>query len=168
MPNADPYNEPTHCKLCGLEFTKSDFVSGGMHTALPYDCFTFNFWAEKYVWRLRGDLVVRAPMFSAHPDGTAPTPNQLALRIGHAHYAVVNAIVPRHSGFMGFGGVTMYAKVFAGPLAGTLVAANDWWSQGDIPPEWQLMLPDNARFITKEEYDRLRVAQDQAPAPPTH
>jgi hypothetical protein len=145
----------THCKLCGGEFAKNAFISGNMHAGVNSDCFLFNFWAEKYVWHLRGDLVVPTPMFSSLMlRQPAPQTRQLALRIGHIHYAVVNALVPKHSGFMGFGGATMYADVFNGPHHGTLVAANDWWCQGDIPPEWQLMLPDNARFIEKEEYDR--------------
>lgn len=157
----------TNCIVCGGPLDPRH-SSADCHTSFgtdPDDCFSFHFWSQKYAWHRRGDLVVPTPFDSppAFKSGANANRNQLALRIGHTHYAVVNAVVPRHSGFMGHGGALMFAEVLEGPHAGTLVAANDWWCQGGIPEGWQIMLPDNARFIDKEEYERL-LAIGAAPA----
>lgn len=148
----------THCILCGGELGRNQ--SGGCHTTFGRvpdgDCFSFLFWAEKYAWRLRGDVSVKTPLSRSWVGSNKdPEPKQYAIRIDGAHYAVQNQMVRDKGQFMGFGGATMYAAVTDGPNLGVLIKANNWWHQGSIPEVWRLMLPDNARFIEKEEYDRL-------------
>lgn len=156
----------TNCIVCGgpLDPRAS---SGDCHTTFgsaplddDIDCFSFHFWSEKFTWRKRGDIVVGTPRSSKFTIAApVPDPPQYALRIDGTHYAVQNVMFARSSGFMGFGGSVMYAEVTEGPHTGLLIKANNWWCQGGIPIEWRLMLPDNARFIDKEEYDRLIVDQ---------
>lgn len=151
----------THCIVCGGPLDPG-WSSGGCHSYNRgfkpdvHDCFSFHFWSQKFAWRVRGDLAsVDTPYDGSHIP-RAESPRQYAVRIDGHHYCVVNTLVDRrNAGFLGFGGAVQYATITDGPNAGVVINANNWWSQGPIPPEWRTMLPDNARFITKEEYDSL-------------
>lgn len=38
---------------------------------------------------------------------------------------------------------------------GRLVVSQNLWQNGEIPPEFREQLPDNARFVTKDEFTNL-------------
>lgn len=131
------------CEICGA---RSDTVQFQYVDVCSEACFHTKFWNEKVAWREAGDIVL---------DRHAAPTRSWPIRVEGKHYVadVPAGIQPRRS-FMGFGGAVWYGVFFDGPHAGVLFQSNNVWHQGDIPESHRKRLPDNARFISKEEYDR--------------
>lgn len=55
------------------------------------------------------------------------------------------------SSFRGFYGAPFYIEFFDGRK----VRTTNLWANGEIPDEFKDQLPDNAKFITKDEYEGL-------------
>lgn len=63
--------------------------------------------------------------------------------------------------FLGFSGAVFYILFTAGPHRGKLRVTNNLWHQGDIPDAYKEALPDNAVFLSKEEFLSLVLDQGQ-------
>lgn len=142
------------CEVCGRRRSPDGEL-------FPYlgicsqECFYFNFWAEKVLWRMRGDRRVWTPARSRAPDTeVVRVATPYVVRIGNRHYLVENRILRAPPSSLGMGGVVVSALVTDGPNKGVLIHSNNWWCQGVIPEAWRQLLPDNAVFLDKEEYER--------------
>lgn len=60
------------------------------------------------------------------------------------------------SSFRGFDGRPFYIEFFDGRK----VRTTNLWSNGEIPDEFKDKLPDNAKFITKDEYEGINTNDD--------
>lgn len=43
--------------------------------------------------------------------------------------------------------------MYAQKTDGTVLVSNDVWYQGEVPEAFKHIIPDNAKFITKEQYE---------------
>ena len=93
-------------------------------------CFLCNFWLQKLNFRVDPTYVNRIVV------------------IGSSHYILGDATKP--SNWNGFGGRWFYIKF----NDGSIVKTCDLWHQGSIPARWQPVMPNNASFITKEEFEQ--------------
>lgn len=100
------------------------------HTSVMLNhCFSCTHWHEK--------LDMRAN----------PKYNGRIFVIDGRHYILGTGKTPHRDN--GFGGSAMYIKEKNGELHMTC----DLWHQGEIPWHWRSLMPDNACFLTKEEYN---------------
>lgn len=60
------------------------------------------------------------------------------------------------SDFRGFGGFPHYIKFFDGRV----VKTTNLWANGKVPEEYRDKLPDNAEFISQDEYEKLKEKQN--------
>lgn len=112
-------------------------------TATDLTAFSRRFWSEKVEWAEAGDQT---------PKGS------YAVRVEGKHYAGdLEAGLVRNDGrqFLGFSGAVWYIQFTSGPHAPKLFRTNNLWFQGDIPADMRDRLPDNAKFLKKEEYYQL-------------
>lgn len=80
--------------------------------------------------------------------------NQIVARNNDKHQVVINHKVyyianENAIGERGFDGATYYIKFFDGRI----VKTTNLWANGEMPEEYYELLPDNAKWTTKEEYE---------------
>jgi hypothetical protein len=128
------------CTVCGAERSSKQFQF--MHEC-SRECFHKAFWNEKLEWADAGDRT---------PEGS------YTVRIDGRHYVGnLEAGLVRNDGrqFLGFSGAVWYIQFLSGPHAPKLFITNNLWHQGDIPADVRSRMPDNAKFLKKEEYYQL-------------
>lgn len=132
-----------HCKVCGVNF-KSWWQSSPDHKRRKEVgiCSTCDFWVEKLsvkdqpnVARINGKHYILGNELEAVLDPSESF-TELFKRLESTH--------PRKQG-MGMSGA-LWAIRFSD---GRVVFTNDLWHQGDIPEEFQVMLPNNAEFMSR-------------------
>lgn len=133
----------THCSVCGKEdgyrnppkqvnpttLDPDEFIEGDIKRIMIEKkcCFSCAFWFDK-IEKLKNNprwLIIDGQSYVFNP------------------YNENN-----YSYFKGFGGRVMYAQ----KTDGTVLISNDVWHQGEIPEAFKQIIPDNAKFITKEQY----------------
>ena len=87
-------------------------------------CFSCGFWRLKILNPLPNRIIIKGTHYVFEKD----TDNYFKGSGGRAHYARLNN--------------------------GTVLCSKNVWYQGEIPKQFRKDLPNNAVFITKEEYDR--------------
>ena len=150
--NRSLFTDRGACKVC---YKVGKFFSGGCCST---ECFSVNFWMEKVVWQMRGDVVLDERTHEV-TDSWAIRPARYGdLRSTRLHFVCVPDRLYSGAGFHGFGGAMWYFKMVAGPHVGRIIRSNNVWCQGDIPLEFTALLPINAKVLTKEEYDAQTAA----------
>lgn len=61
--------------------------------------------------------------------------------------------VPRGWNSLGCGGRKMYVNIEGKGI----VASNNCWCQGNVPDVFKDLMPDNATWVTKEEFDKASI-----------
>ena len=120
------------CIECGAQLTFEWADEFMTQIRLRRMCFTCNFWQEKVEWT----------------DG---------IRIEGTHYHASSEDVPQRTIFRGFGGSPHYIEMFDGRL----IESRNLWCQGAVPHNWKERLPDNARFLKKDEFEARSKAHEQ-------
>lgn len=129
MPKID-VRDMHKCKICGAPQNLDSFDQRAIITkkmANEQLCFNCAFWKDKVDNPVPGREII---------DG--------------CHYTFHPWIENRH-GFMGHAGQSYYIL----HNDGTVLRSNNVWFQGTIPERFKAMLPDTAKIITKEAYDRI-------------
>lgn len=119
-----------HCQEC---FVMETNVYGvGVQTQMQSRklCFNCNFWYSE--WQVCGNI------HSVIRDGSA--------------YYIGNEDAPLNPGIRGFDGRAFYLEMFFGPLKGRLVKTTNLWAKGHIPAHFVARMPNNAFFITADDY----------------
>lgn len=96
--------------------------------------FNASYWQMYILARQHGDL-------TASGDKVA--------RINGRHYTIGRKKPHTHLELRqaGFGGREFRIRFVSGPHAGQTVVTHNLWSQGAIPDEFRIQLPDNAEFV---------------------
>lgn len=131
MTLAEWLDHPGQCKECGnmIGSTKYCFPTPQkMHKHQV--CFTCLFWREICERPAEKRIVVDGCVYC--DGGDKP------------------GLTEREVGFMGFGGRRFYIR--RGEQVWT---TNDLWHNGKVPPHFIGRLPNNAEFLTKEEYEEV-------------
>lgn len=123
------------CLICNKAKEDLDeFIEGNIKSIMIKEncCFTCAFWKDKI------------ETFKNNPnwlivDGCSYV----------AHELVDKEYAKTH--FVGHGGRMFYFK----KNDGTLIKSNNVWCQGDISEPFKELIPNNAVFLTKEEYENL-------------
>lgn len=108
------------CKVCGKDFNPEKMLFAKLHLCSE-ECFTTDFWLEKV--RQKDD------------------PNQVIIE-GECYYIGEENCA---RSFRGFGGHEFIIK----RNDGKLIKTTNLWYNGEIPPAFRFLLPDNATFIEK-------------------
>lgn len=120
-----------NCKICGNTFDSSHFSSPVQKVMTDRCiCFTCYHWLQQHELDVNGEN-------------------------GHArNYAIIDRthyVLCPHTDMnwpKGHGGHKFYIQFNDGRVE----MCDNMWCQGDIPKEFDEMMPDNAKFITEEEY----------------
>jgi hypothetical protein len=145
------YNEVY--ELGGLFFAYSESYSGGASRSVGHRTQDEavadleesaqshrNFWDEKVEWRKAGD---RCPQIG-EPQGAR------VIRAGHMHYVIgveLRDDQKRHPdarASLGHGGRKFVFRMLD---TGEVITSTNVWSQGEIPAEYWVRLPDNAELL---------------------
>lgn len=119
------------CHLCGSEIGLSEYNQKEklvQKMKNEHICFKCAFWKDKAEHPAPGREII---------NGT--------------HY-MFNKWNSDDHGFRGCGGSSHYIL----RTDGTVVRSNNVWIQGDIPNHFLDLLPDTAKFITREAYNKLK------------
>lgn len=119
------------CKVCGVEHDTSHWIESTSKSLESKKlCFDCNFWLE-------------------HAEKDKEVNKDKYVITGHEHYII--EIESDSSGFRGYGGAPFYIKF----NDGRIVKTTNLWCQGDIPERFWDIMPDNAMFLTKKQYNEL-------------
>lgn len=103
--------------------------SGAFARLVEYQDHTRDFWREKVAWLCDGDRTESG----SH-----------AIRIDGHHYTATPGIVSGNTSFRGHGGrLFRWCELDSGEV----YESNNVWHQGQIPPEFQELLPNNAVWV---------------------
>lgn len=119
------------CEICGKEYNEKDYIEGSIRSIMEekHYCFNCAFWEEKVREADEDTFVVNNTRY-------------------HGSLVDKNKV----KGFLGFGGADFYVKFNDGRIR----HYNNVWCQGDVPEIWREKIPNNATFLTKEEYEKLQ------------
>lgn len=118
------------CSICKSEYDLNDFE---LRNPLPQLmkarglCFSCSFWTDKIESPAPNREIINGEHFIFSPDN----PNQY---------------------FKGNGGKPFYAI----HNDGSIISTNNMWCQGTIPDHFKSKLPDTARFISKQTFQKLQ------------
>lgn len=112
------------CKICNSKDSSDEWIDGEQMLEEKL-CFTCWFWNNNLI----------------------ADKNRKYAVIKGEHYVLESHT---DSYFKGFGGSKFYIKFNDGHIE----FCDNLWYQGEIPQEWKEKFPDNAEFITKEEFER--------------
>lgn len=125
------------CSFCeGKKENPNNFREGLIKNIMIEEncCFSCAFWKSKIKqWKDDKNWVVI--------DGTSY----------HIQSSVPEGTFNKNMNFLGHGG----SKFFIKRNDNTVIYSNNVWCQGDIPEHFKNLIPNNAVFITKEEYNNL-------------
>lgn len=115
------------CKCCGKIF-RANYVEERKERMLQkHYCFNCDFWDEANKSKGNKRIIINGQKNS---DG--------------------GWVGKNYEGFKGHGGHVFYIEWLE---SGEVFKTNNLWHQGEIPPEFKDKMPDNAKFITEEEYN---------------
>lgn len=117
------------CVVCGKDYTNEDFL--GMKENY---CFSCSFWQEQ----LELDNG-----FRKNPEN-----KKVVIVVDGFHYVADIDENNKKDFFKGFGGCDHFVEF----LDGKVQSFNNVWFQGKIPENFRDKMPDNARFLSLEEY----------------
>lgn len=120
------------CVICGKDYSDEIF-----DLVKPGHCFQCSHWEEQY------ELDTT---FRSNPEN-----NQVVIIVDGCHYVADIDTNKKDDFFKGFGGSNWYVKFNDGRIG----AFDNVWHQGEIPERFRQKLPDNAVFITQEQYVEL-------------
>lgn len=108
---------------------------------------------EKLIWNAsrNAELRERSLCFDCNFwRGIIDNQNSDCVRVNGEHYYIqpdLDCIQPFPDSFAGHGGAKFNIRF----NDGRMIETRNLWSQGAIPDSFRSLLPDNARFLTKEE-----------------
>lgn len=116
------------CKICGILCTSNYSAPTGPYMQEHQVCFSHAFWEERAVrHQVEPSLVINGHVYG---DGGESSDR---------------------SQFLGHGGHRFYLK-----QGDRVWTTNNLWSGGCIPEEFRERMPDNAEFLTKEQYEEAK------------
>ena len=120
------------CEYCGKEYDIEEYDDCNIRNIMTENqiCFYCAFWLEKFQLRDINTFIIGGVHYQGHKIDKSTT-----------------------KGFIGFGGRDFYIQFSDGRKE----YYNNVWRQGDVPKECNLatLFDDNAKFITKEEYETI-------------
>lgn len=127
------------CPICGMEDDPEDYIESPIKEIMKEKgcCFRCAFWFD-----------------IANGDPDLEDPSQPVV-VNHTHwsYRINHPIQFMEShGWSMMPIPTMHYILF---FNGDVVTTNCLWHQGDIPEYFQEMIPDNAKFLTREQFDMI-------------
>lgn len=118
------------CSICGEPYDETHYLKGSIRSIMEsrHVCFNDAFWIE---------------MIQLTDENT--------FVIDHHRYTGSLIDKEKSTGFIGFGGKDMYVKYDNGKIC----HYNNVWYQGEVPERWWSKIPNNASWLTEQEYTKL-------------